>query len=70
MHDYIENILNGIVKDETVFGIIYTLDDEDDWTDEDIWIKANPSLGETIDIEELRERCNKAKNSSASKNAF
>ena len=35
----IENILNGIVKDETVFGIIYTLDDDDDWTDEDVWIK-------------------------------
>lgn len=70
MHDYVENILNEVIKDETVFGIIFTLDDDDDWTDEDVWIKANPSLGETIDIEEMRERCNKAKNSSASKNAF
>ena len=30
MHDYIENILNGIIQDETVFGIIFTLEDDDE----------------------------------------
>ena len=30
------------------------ISDEDDWTSEATWYKANPSLGETIDIEKVR----------------
>jgi len=70
MHDYVENILNEVVYDETVFGMIFTLDDGDDWADQNVWKKANPSLGASLSIDEIQERCNKAKNSSASKNAF
>lgn len=70
MHEYTENILNGIIKDETFFGIIYTLDDSDDWTDPEVWIKANPSLGAALDYKELDERAQKAMNSAASRNAF
>lgn len=42
--------------DETTFGIIYTLDDGDDWTDEDVWAKANPNLGVSVKRERLREQ--------------
>lgn len=70
MHEYTENILNDIIKDETFFGIIYTLDDGDDWADSSVWIKANPSLGAALDYKELDERAQKAKNSAASRNAF
>ena len=34
--------------------MIYGASDEDDWTSEATWYKANPSLGETIDIEKVR----------------
>ena len=70
MHDYTENLLNDVITDDTFFGIIYTLDDGDDWTDPKVWIKANPSLGESIDPIELADRCRKAQNSSDSRNAF
>lgn len=70
MHDYVENILMGVIQDETVFGAIFTLDDGDDWTNPDVWIKANPSLGASLDVDEIQDRCTKAKNSAASKNAF
>ena len=49
-HDYTEKILNGVVKDDAFFGMIYTLDiDEEtgqreDWEDDSIWIKSNPNL--------------------------
>ena len=38
------------------WGIIYTLDDGDDWTDERVWIKANPNLGVSIYPDYLRDR--------------
>ena len=34
--------------------MIYGVSDEDDWTSEATWYKANPFLGETIDIEKVR----------------
>lgn len=37
--------VEGAVKDDTFFAIIYTLDDGDDPFDETVWQKANPGLG-------------------------
>jgi phage terminase large subunit-like protein len=39
------NVLKGIVQDPRWFGMIYTLDEGDDYRDPINWIKANPSLG-------------------------
>ena len=36
------------------FGFIATCDDDDDWRDELGWMKANPSLGDLLRIEDLR----------------
>lgn len=41
--DHCIKVLNGVVQQEDLFAIIYTIDDEDDWKDEKTWIKANPS---------------------------
>lgn len=41
------NILSGITVNDATFGIIFTLDDDDDWADESKWIKSNPSIGRT-----------------------
>src|SRR5690554_8234423 len=42
---YVTKILENVVQDETYFGIIYTIDDTDDWTDPAVWPKANPNWG-------------------------
>lgn len=52
--EYLEHILNGTVEDETYFGMIYTIDEDDDWRDEDSWYKANPNLGISVSLDELR----------------
>lgn len=44
-HEYTCKVLDGILEDDTWFGIIYTIDEGDDWQDETVWIKANPYLG-------------------------
>ena len=38
-------VLEGVFDAEHFFGVIYALDEGDDWRDERTWIKANPMLG-------------------------
>jgi phage terminase large subunit-like protein len=49
----VEKILDGSVVDERIFGIVYTIDPEDDWTTEAALVKAQPSLGITVDRQKL-----------------
>lgn len=57
---HVAKILRGEAVDDRVFGIIYTLDTEDDWTNESCWPKANPSLGVSVNIDDLRAAVSKA----------
>ena len=50
----VEDILKGVKVDERLFGIIYTLDDEDDWRDDTTWIKSNPNLGVSVMKSDVR----------------
>ena len=61
--DYCKEILMGQKVDETLFALLYTLDDGDDWTDENNFIKSNPNLGVTVKKDWLSEQVNQAKNS-------
>lgn len=58
------NILNGLANDDSQFAAIYTLDEDDDWADPEVWIKSNPSLGITVMPEYLQNQIQKAKNNS------
>ena len=52
----LQKILEGAVRDaasERRFGIIYTIDQDDDWTDPAALWKANPNMGISIDADEL-----------------
>ena len=61
--DYCREVLMGQKVDETLFALLYTLDDGDDWTDEGNFIKSNPNLGITVKRDWLSEQVNQAKNS-------
>lgn len=55
MDKYALDILDGVVSAEDFFADIYTLDRGDVWTDERVWIKANPLLaGTPAGLETLR----------------
>lgn len=70
LHDYTEKILDGSLKDDSFCGVVYTLDDGDDWMDESVWIKANPNLGESVKLDDLRDKARKAKETPAALNSF
>ena len=59
---YCTRILNNIIEDDTWFSALYQLDEEDDWTDERVWVKANPSIGQTVGLDYMRDQIRTAIN--------
>jgi phage terminase large subunit-like protein len=51
----IKKILNNVLIDETYFGILYGIDDKDDWKIPESYIKANPSIDIIIDRKILEQ---------------
>ena len=70
VHQKAEDIINGKKNDPTFYPVIYGIKDDDDWTDEKNWYKANPSLDITVDIEKIRAAFNNAKENPAEENLF
>jgi phage terminase large subunit-like protein len=58
----VTEILQGIKEDDSYFGMIYTLDNPDDWENKKEWIKANPNMGITVKEDFLNDEYTKAKN--------
>lgn len=55
--EYSQRVLEGHVDDPQWLAYVACLDGDDDWTNEAVYAKANPSLGVTVELEELvRER--------------
>jgi len=69
-HEYTEKVLDGIIEDDSWFGVIFTLDKDDDWEDESVWIKANPNLHVSKKIEDMRLLVKRAKEMPSQLNAF
>jgi len=63
---FIIDILEGVKLQDNVFGIIYTLDPEDDWRDETNWHKANPNYNISVEVDKMRLACQKAINNGGS----
>ena len=61
-YEYAEKVLNGDVPDEHFLPLIYELDSSNEWTDPDMWVKANPGLGPIKSVKTLAENVEKAKN--------
>lgn len=59
-----------ITEDDTYFGIIYTIDDGDDWSEEDTWKKANPNYGISVYEKDIAKLAKKAKKVSSARNNF
>ena len=70
LHLYTKKVLEGIIEDDTHFGLIFTLDEGDDWENESNWIKANPNLGVSVKLDDLKRKAKKAKETPGALNAF
>jgi phage terminase large subunit-like protein len=65
-----ERILNGTIADDSFFCFIATLDPDDPWDDESCWIKANPNLHISVQLDDLKEEAERVKNLPTGLNPF
>jgi phage terminase large subunit-like protein len=69
-HSYATGVLDGTIEDPSFFAYIRAAGPNDDWTDPEVWRKANPSFGITLDAEQFAEDCREAVQSPRKESAF
>jgi len=70
MHRLAQQVLEQSLDDDTMFVFIAALDDGDDWRDEAVWAKANPSYGVSVKPQILRQDAVKASAMASFQNTF
>ena len=70
IHSKAKDIMEGRKNDPTFYPCIYGADESEDWTSPEVWMKANPSLGETIAIDKVEAACESAKQNPGEENSF
>lgn len=69
-HQKAVDIIEGRKVDPTFYPVVYGASPEDDWTDPEVWMKANPSLGHTITLDKVRAACESARQNPGEENSF
>lgn len=70
VHHYAKQVHDGIINDPTWKSIIYAAEEDEDWEDEGVWKRVNPSLDYIFDIENLRTHYKQVKENPARLNNF
>lgn len=70
VHQKALDILEGRKNDPRFYPVLFGLPDEADWTSEENWYRANPSLDYTITIDKVRDAFRKAQETPADENQF
>ena len=66
----IQKLLEGTFEDDSVFGIIFHIDDTDQWDTEEALIKSNPLWGVSKNIKDTLKQLTNARRSAAAQNDF
>lgn len=69
-NDYATKVIKGDVEDDNVFAFIATIDKGDAWDDPKTWEKANPNLGISVKLDDLKRQAVKAQKSPQALSAF
>lgn len=68
--EYCQKVMAGIIDDDTLFSLEYSLDDADDWKDFSVWTKANPNLGISVNEDFLYSQYKKAMSDTTSRSSI
>jgi phage terminase large subunit-like protein len=63
-------ILEGQVEDESIFGIIYSMDEGDEWDSDIAMVKANPNIDVSISRKFLEQQRAQARRSATRQNSY
>jgi phage terminase large subunit-like protein len=70
MREHCQKILTGELVDDSQFSIIYTIDEGDDWTSEETWMKANPNFEISVSKKSFEDSLVLAKENPSEAQAF
>ena len=70
VREYLTKVLQGVAKDDSFFGTIWTIDDGDNWMDSTVWAKANPNYGISIYPDDFERLAKKAQEMPSATNNF
>lgn len=70
LYAHAKKVLENPALDPTFLPILYEAPMDADWTDETVWKKANPALGDFRSIDEMRIMAARAKEIPAQENTF
>jgi phage terminase large subunit-like protein len=63
-------VLSGLLKDDDLFALIYTIDEGDAWDDEKTHRKANPNYGVSVKPDYIKSKIAEARESGVKKDSF
>lgn len=55
-------VLEGTTVEETLFSIVFTIDEGDEWDNPEVWVKSNPHLGVTPSVAYMEAALKEAQN--------
>jgi len=70
IRDYVTKILDNLVEDDTFFSAIWTIDQDDDWRNPEVWKKANPNYGISVYPDDLERLAKQAMESPSGETNF
>ena len=59
------DVMRGNSQDDTLWAFVYCMDDNDDWTAEENWVKCSPNIGVSVNERFLQSQVNKARNNAS-----
>lgn len=69
-HSEVKKVLEGLIENDELFGIIFSIDEGDDWADPKSLQKANPNFGVSVDGEFLMAQQRRATQNPIEQNRF
>jgi len=71
VRDHSRQVKEGLIEDKSILPVMFCADkDKDDYRDEKVWEKVNPSLGHIFSMEKIREDFDRVKNNPVRLNNF
>ena len=70
VREYAMKVMKGIIDDPEFLPVIYGMDEDEDWENEENWLKVNPSMDKIFSLEDFRKSYQEAKEMPYKENLF
>jgi len=70
VREYAMKVMKGIIEDPEFLPVIYGMDEDEDWDNEENWLKVNPSMDKIFSLEDFRKAHQEAKEMPYKENLF